>query len=749
MKILEIKNNLVKISYTSSDGLVLGGFVIIEDSQIPYVAQVMSLKAESGINYAIVKLLFTFDAEGVVKNYNGTIPEMSSSITRLSASELLDILPVEDALTVGKIAQDTFVLDVDFSILEKNLLICSDKLENTNIMISNLAEQVVEKGRKTVIFDLDGTLNAENKLTLGRDFKLPLNYDTINFIYENDLNDVNPTSKAIIQDVFLEVQEYANSVLDKFIPFDTFISVVDSQYKELGIPELALLKSRLLKYKEMGVFAQTAGEFHSIISALRANSSTLINLAYADSDVQRLVISTLYDEIANLDLFVYSFVKITNDNSNKKLIRKIINKSKIYTTFIASHGYKYLYELKERAANLILFVPQTLQHDFASYNIFLNKLNADECIIYGSETQNVPLILEVLPLEELQKEPKTEPDSEQEDAFSNETMMKDDVPAQLSQDAVSEETEDVASPQGADLNSQDVENAKNDDNLSLTEPEEVQVPQEDALTDLPELNLVQEAPQTVVEPEKEEHPDEDTEQEYVSETLDISSDDTVQDDISEADVELETSELIQEDSLSELPDLDSADDVEEEIPTVEPEILQEDGLELDEENLPELPEQDDLLLDDESGEYEQVLDNPAEQPIVETEEYLDSSGEDFISDGNVKTDEFDEPNADEVEDDFADQNEEEALSDYGVVNASETDFDEFQDDDSIPIYPVEESPVKVPEQDFQPGDRVSHPKYGEGVIEKFTRYGNKVLCSINFTNGRILIDPSISPLSKV
>lgn len=747
MKILEIKNSLVKISYTSADRLVLGGFVIVEDSQIPYVAQVMSLKAESGINYAIVKLLFTFDAEGVVKNYNGTIPEMSSSITRLSAAELLDILPVEDALTVGKIAQDTFILNVDFSVLEKNLLICADKLENSNIMISNLAEQIVEKGRKTVIFDIDGTINAENRLTLGKDFKLPLNCDTINFIYENDLNDVNPTSKAIIQDVFLEVQEYANSVLDKFIPFDTFISVVDSQYKELGIPELALLKSRLLKYKEMGVFAQAASEFHSIIAAIRANSSTVINLAYADSDVQRLVMSTLYDEIANLDLFVYSFAKVTNDNSNKKLIRKIINKSKIYTTFITSHSYKYLYELKERAANLILFLPQTLQHDFAAYNIFLNKLNADECVIFGSETQNVPLILEVLPLAELQK-PQAE--SEPEDAFSNEVMMKDDVPAQpLQQSEPEPEPAEENKPQPEEVpEASEPKPVEKEDELSLTtNSDSVQAEHEEPLTDLPELTAPHNVADTDSETKSEEEVEEVDEEEIASETLEVTTEEAIEDipdDIEPANIETSAEdEMI----LEELPVLEHSEDIEEEIPTVEPEILNEELTELQEPPLQELPAEEEILSEDENGTDEQDIDS--EQSIVETTDFFDNEFEDFTTDENSGTEEVEEETqTDELADDVEAQ-ENTSFSGYDVVNASDTDFDEFQNDDSLPIYPVEESPIKEPTQDFQPGDRVSHPKYGEGVIEKFTRYGNKVLCSINFTNGRILIDPTISQLSKI
>ena len=69
MKVLEVKNNLVKIEYNQEDNLLLAGFVVIEDSLSPYVAQIMSLKADNGMNYAIVKLLFTFNDEGILKNY--------------------------------------------------------------------------------------------------------------------------------------------------------------------------------------------------------------------------------------------------------------------------------------------------------------------------------------------------------------------------------------------------------------------------------------------------------------------------------------------------------------------------------------------------------------------------------------------------------------------------------------------------------------------------------------------------------
>ena len=96
MQVLEIKNNLVKIAYDVNDNLALSSFVIIEDTNTPYVAQVVNVKADKLTNFAIVKLLFTFNEEGILKNYNGTIPSLKSTVSILPSKELLDIIPIEN-----------------------------------------------------------------------------------------------------------------------------------------------------------------------------------------------------------------------------------------------------------------------------------------------------------------------------------------------------------------------------------------------------------------------------------------------------------------------------------------------------------------------------------------------------------------------------------------------------------------------------------------------------------------------------
>ena len=287
MRVLEIKNNLVKIEFNTEDNLSLSGFVIIEDKNTPYVAQVMNIKADAITNFAIVKLLFTFNDEGVLKNYNGTIPSTKAVVSVLPSKELLDIIPAENPLVLGNLAQQGIKLNVDKSILDNNLLVCSNNSENTFLLIENITKQL---DKNAVIFDTDGLSDYDDKFVLGQNFKLPLNYDTINYIYDNDLEDVDATSKAIIQDIFLEVQEYIKTLPEGFLPFETFLNVVDQQYKETQITQLVLLKNKLLKYKELNVFAENLKDILSLSMSIERAKKTVIDISNAPEKLQREVI---------------------------------------------------------------------------------------------------------------------------------------------------------------------------------------------------------------------------------------------------------------------------------------------------------------------------------------------------------------------------------------------------------------------------------------------------------------------------
>ena len=402
MRILEVKNNLVKISFNADEHLVLSGFVIIEDENMPYVAQVVNLKADDTGNYAIVKLLFTFNSDGIVSNYDGSIPSLDAIVTLLPSEELLDILPVNNPLKLGVLAQQAFILNLDQTLLKKDLIICSDKNDNTSILVNNIIKQLQRNNQKIIVCDTDDSIEHEDKFIFTEDFKLPLNYDTINYIWENDLTDVDATSKAVIQDIFLEVQEYAKTAPHKFIPFDTFIDVVNSQYEETNITELVLLKNKLLKYAENNVFANHHTEFESLTEFLQKNISTVIDLSPAiNSKLQKQVIEYIYEVMHSLRETIIAITPVNNANSDKKLLKLFYAPGNVFTTVVCSHEYKHITELKQIARNMILFQPMTVQHDFAGYNTYLNKLNPDEFIVYGELTQNIPLIVQSMQLEAL------------------------------------------------------------------------------------------------------------------------------------------------------------------------------------------------------------------------------------------------------------------------------------------------------------------------------------------------------------
>lgn len=685
MKVLEIKNNLVKIAYDAEDNLALSGFVVIQDVNTPYVAQVMNLKADVTSNYAIVKLLFTFNEEGILKNYNGTIPSLKSTVTKLPSNELLDIIPVEEALKIGQLAQQNILLQVDKSILDNNLLVCSNNTENSIQLINNLISQIKEK---VVVFDTTGTFEEKNKIVFGKDFKLPLNYNTINFIYENDLEDVDAVNKAVIQDIFIEVQEYTKTLPEGFLPFNTFLNVVDQQYKETQIPQLVLLKNKLLRYKDLNVFAQELKDILSLSIAIENKDLTIIDISQIPDILQKEVITYTYKVMSDIKDKIYSFVNINNSNTDKRLLKTFLQNNNVSTVIICPHEYKYLNELKENAQNIILFMPLTLQHDFSSYNTFLNKLNADEFIIYGAHTQNIPLIVE---LSDINEQP-----AEQIDKNNN-----------------LDETEN---------------------NVSSNDIAEVSIEEE---PEKPETEISAETTEDFPEyPDNIEYPDITIEEPVEIKEPDLTEDETQDIEITETpSEEPEIPNILEEDAhtLIEETPVNNEEDTEINDIKIEPLYEEEPSLNETDYSIENIDILDNLPPQDDNAEI-------VEQVAKDVDKVFYEKMDDETLSPDEVTDELTEDDLNLIDDINAGNDDEN--------NIEITDFSEEQPP-VLPIYPGED--IETGEsQKFEPGDRVSTPKYGEGVVEKMIKYGNKMLCSIEFPNiGRRLLDPSMSEITKL
>ncbi len=765
MQVLEIKNNLVKIAYDVNDNLALSSFVIIEDTNTPYVAQVVNVKADKLTNFAIVKLLFTFNEEGILKNYNGTIPSLKSTVSILPSKELLDIIPIENNLIMGELAQQNVTLNVDKTILDNNLLVCSDNVENTNILLKNITKQIDEK---IVIFDTDGLFDAENKITFGKDFKLPLNYDTINFIYENELDDVDATSRAVIQDIFIEVQEYTKNLPEGYLPFETFINVVDQQYKETQIPQLVLLKNKLIKYRDLNAFAETLKDVLSLSIAIDKSKVTIIDISEMAPVLQKEIMSYTYGVMKGINETIYSFVKVDNANSSKRLLKTFLSRDGIYTTIICRHEYKYLPELKSAAQNLILFTPQTLQHDFAAYNTFLNKLNTDEFIIYGAHTQNIPLIVELdeLELDTQNDDDETESEKDIEEIPSSNVVP---MPAPVQNTAPQENVTESPEPEIQEeetFKAPEVEYPDlgfDNETPSSNEAPTVDFPETETLNvteEQPEENFTQiELPETFEEPEieevQQEEPEEDIQENFDNEISQEPIEEEVfmpETDIPQVEINEDLSEqaIIEDSNISETPAEYTSQATEEQAPIYN--ILDDNEIDYQDAEPEVLPLEPEIDYSVEDIDIEENYQEP--QPYDENEAMIEQAAKDVdkliyekLPNEDVTLDDLSDLQSDELTEDDLNLIGDLA-SDNGITPEPELEYNEEQPP-VVPIYNAEDIEPQE-QQSLEPGDRVSSPKYGEGVVEKMIKYGNKMLCSIEFPNiGRRLLDPAMTEIKKL
>lgn len=435
MQLIEIKNNLVRVNYdAATENLVLSGFVFIKDTAHAFIGQIIHLDASTQGNFAVVKLLFNFNTDGVISAYNGSIPDIKGIVDIINPEELLSLFPISSPVVLGELAQQGMFLKLDSSLFEEKLLICSEREEDNQFFIKTVVPQLINNGKKLLLIDNIGTLARdlgieEKNIVAGKDFKLPLNYETINFIYEKGLDDAKAETKAMIQEIFLEVQEYVKSLPEKFIPFQTFKDVVDEQYQELELVELVLLKNKLLKFYEEGVFAQEKDEFNILKNALQTNNIIVLDLSQTDSTVQREVISYAYSVLKEINQQTYVVTSLENSNSDKKLLKQILTTENAYSTIFAPYSYKYLKELKQLSKNLILFTPIQQQTDFASYNVFLNKLNNNEFVVYGQTTHHLPLIVKLtnIPPEAFEKVAAEPQPIVQEEIHSEQDLLDDEI----------------------------------------------------------------------------------------------------------------------------------------------------------------------------------------------------------------------------------------------------------------------------------------------------------------------------------
>ena len=754
MNIIEVKNNLIKICY--EEELTLSGLIQIKDINKSYIAQILHMEASRIGKTAVAKIIFNYD--NGIHAYDGSIPSLRAELNPVDTTHFLNILDHTDPLVIGKLAgqKDNIVVNVD--ILNDNPIILAEKFFVTKILLNNLAIQLQARKKKIVVFDTAGVFK-NNKLTATKDFKLPLNNSTINYIYEKGFVDATAESKALIQSIFEELSEYSKTV--EFIPFDTFKAVVDSEFMRTKLMQLVILKNKIKQIRDWNIFAQDKAELEYLKNRLEKDSTIIIDISNLKESLQKESIKYVYSILKNINSEFYAFTPLTGENSDKFLLKEILDTENVHSTLICDYDYANLNELKKSSKNMLMFTPLKQQKDFGGYNIFLQKLAEDEFIAYGKMTKFVPIIGKlsqinssdvyipkeeiVLPKPELKEEPIAQTDTPAEEPVSAEEPILEEETVQVEQ-VESLEAANVVTESAETTEIENVEESVIED-TQISVDETIEQPEEPEQ----EINVVEEEPIEVetVQPETIEEISQpivetiEAPEVEVSEMASASAQEVVPQEVIENTPVQPIVDEVQE-ALNEVQDIDDDDELSDD------DLDMIENLSKPDEDIPVINQTESAIPQEvqEEDNFEQVVESETEptqeETIEETEPIVDTADEEPVQEQIVE----EQP----VQEDAPQNIQEEAeVQNATIPQPSEPLQTRAKSSPVVPEYSAE-----IPDEDkvnsdvLQQGDKVMHDEFGEGVVEKLINYGDKVLCSINFASvGRRLLNPEISEMRKI
>ena len=855
MQLSEIKNDLAIINYSPEiNRLMLSDVILIEDNNQSILAQIISIEAtmEEDVNSAMLKFLLSIDKDANLTQYSGYVPAKNATLILINPDEVVQLIKGnEKNIHIGNLASYKDVpVELSLDFFRKKTYIQVDFIENKLQIVETIIKGLEKHNRKTLLFDFQGFYESISlpTVTLGYNFKLPLNYEALCYIAEEELKEFNNDNKAVIQGILIEVQNYVKNLEDEFIPFDTLISVLDAQYEESPMPELLLLKNKLLKYQQQGIFAQEKSEFDFLDTFLKDAKNFKFDLSEIPSQWHKIAFVSILNIIKAKCYLIADF---TEDNSNKTIIKKLYEKTEIKPIVISSYEYIYQLQLKAMSKNMILFKPIQKVNDFEGYTSFLNILSQDTFIVWGEQTLFIPLILKmpssyktdtkidknIIQRPETSENSLEEITSNEEIDNSSENIVQpeittveeiqeyedgqeensveiisglDEVANEFSDDEEAISDDEIITPEEiSDYVETLKENLNNDSDIEsidelITEPieeisesniadiiesemdAEIAVAEESAPSEdtvLPEENsIIPEDIEIIENPIEEEitepvqietqieeeitEPvrDENTEfKESVQEESSVGEvNDTEIESVAEVDTNTEISGDTQFEDIQSEEDLPNADDLDFffEEQTQEDEILTESPDKISNNN-----EQTDNITadrnfisentkDTEENTANEITENVSENDIVEDLESVEID-ENLNQNDEILIEEESEPQPKE----------------NNVINESLDSFkepeekeeeSEKEDNYQIPVKPTVEikKAIQTPADNsdiapqfntkFAQGTYVYHPKYGMGIVEKVTTFGEKELCMVIFDSvGRRTMDPNIADLKQV
>lgn len=767
MQVSNSLNNVIRILFNPKvEAFKLFDFLVVKSDTDRYIAQITEIyddKFDASQNVARLKLFYKINNDDEVMPYDNFTPNKECEIIKVKQEDIESFLNNnKETFVFGENKKTSQPLNIQYDFFNNNAVIISDKIEAANTISVALAKKLSAK-KHSIIIDSTGIVELEEakKIKASEDFKMPLNYSTIDFIFDKCLTDASLEFQVKCGDILNEIKEYAKTQEGNFIPFNTFIKVLKEQYEATPFVELELLISRLNRLQIEGIFAKNKKEYESLFEVVNKNEVTIIDLSQVNVFWQKAYLEYIID---GLEDEVYLITRINDENCDHNLLRKIYCKKR-NIKFIpnVSYIYKKLPSVVQYCKNYVLMQSLYQRNDFLNANFALANLVADECIVFGKNTDDFLYLVTNYELKVEEKKIEY-----RKIALSLLDDEKEEV----------EITEEEKTIDKTDSQKLIEELNKFDNERNAKDSEDAEVYGESTEIEAPAQEIVEEkgsdyfegivnASETKIEPEAEIVTDNFNElSNDAPPAAVILSADKIEEDVEENNENVENTENIINTEIN--PDETTKEDSYDiKMDSSDIEIADDSGYEIKEEKPVSNESKEELELSDdeldffqmarESSESEEIETDSKESVQVDEVEEVQKTEETVAEEESEEIEEHEEVNLSEIADNSIDNSFEEIINSKSDENSSDIVVnDEVKIDsnliespekeENLPIF-KEELSKSEEETTFKEGDKIKHKKYGVGTVIKTIQYEKRQFVQVEFeTSGRILLDPKVADI---
>ena len=431
MRVIQTVNDTIRLLFNpKTEVFSLSDFLLVRDVDENFLAQVVEVyddKFDQEANVAKIKLIYRIVNGNEIKPYDNYTPSRECEVAKIKQSEIEKCINLDKkTIAVGKSYKTKEQMQLNTNFFDNNCVIFADKFEQTNQIFETLSPRL-SKYKNILILDFSGAVKIEGACHFAalKNFKLPLAYDTIDYIQQKSLMRAKLETQVVLGDVFEEVKKFLVNDEEYYIPYQRFIKVVQNQAKQTPSVELQVLISWLKKYDRLNIFAKNKKEYEGLFKSVEKNKITVLDLSNLKIEWQKEFVEYISNKIEK-DIFLLA--RLNDNNINNDILNNLYFK-KNNISFIPSfsYGYKKASYIMEFAQNYILLPAMNPKRDFTHANFQIQSLNKDAFMLFGDDTKDFIFTLQL----ETPFKPKDENEDKDKLFISLNLQLEDMTPFEL------------------------------------------------------------------------------------------------------------------------------------------------------------------------------------------------------------------------------------------------------------------------------------------------------------------------------